>query len=279
MFKLFLFTISFLSLFSSFAFAQDTETSQDSVEVYIIDSYIPPELSNTFRLSFLTSAPSKSRVVIEEKYDYPVSDTLAENHDINIDLTDLKFKSRNVPFIIFVEDSLGHKYQSERFEFDIPEEMKLEEESNFLLLCLLGGTVFLVPSSVYVVAKDDNYFSLTKEIPLVMIRSGGYNYPFGYFSVEYSHIFEAPVNNLMRLGYKHIFEVSGIEYISTGINGFTNFNGFNGVSPELSIGLFEIANTFTLYTRYRFNFKPGEAGSEFHEISLGLYSGFFTFYF
>jgi hypothetical protein len=277
MFKLL--TVSLISLFFSYSFAQDEGTAQDSVEVYLIDSYIPPEMGNIFRLSFLTSVPSKSKVVIDEKYEYPVSDTLNENHDILVDLTDLKFNSKTVPFVIFVEDSLGHKYSSERFEFDIPEEMKREDESNFYLFCLFGGIVFLVPTPGYVIDGDDNYLSLTKEIPLIMIRSRSYNYPFGYFSVEYTYIFDAPVNNLMRVGYKHIFEVSGIKYISPGINGSTNFKGFNGVSPELSIGLFEIANTFTLYTRYRFNFKPGEPGSKFHEISLGLYSGAFTLYF
>jgi hypothetical protein len=50
----------------------------DSVDVYIIDSYVPPELSNLFRLSFLTSLPSRSKIVIEDKYEYPVSDTLAK---------------------------------------------------------------------------------------------------------------------------------------------------------------------------------------------------------
>jgi hypothetical protein len=277
MFKLLLFTVS-LSLFFSSSFAQEPEI-HDSVEVYLIDSYIPPEMTNIFRLSFLTSVPSKSKVIIEDKYEYTVSDTLAENHDLLIDLTDLEFNSKTIPFIIYVEDSLGHTYRSEKFEFDIPVEMKRAEESNFLLFCLFGGIVFLVPSPAYVIQKEENYFSLTKEIPLVMIRSRSYDYPLGYFSIEYSHIFDAPVNNLMRLGYKHIFEVPGIKYISPGINGSTNFKGFNGVSPELSIGLFEIADTFTLYTRYRFNFKPGETGSEFHEISVGLYSGFFTLYF
>jgi hypothetical protein len=278
MFKLTLSIIPLLLFFSS-SYAQESDTPQDSIEVYLLDSYIPPEMPNIFRLSFLTSAPSKSKVIIENKYEYPVSDTLVENHDLVIDLTDLRFESETTPFVIFVEDSLGHTYNSERFEFEIPEELKREEESNFYLFCLFGGIVFLVPSPAYIIQKEDSYFSLTKEIPLVMIRSGSYNYPLGYFSIEYSHIFDAPINNLLRLGYKHIFETSGIKYISPGINGFTNFNGFNGISPEFSVGLFEIANTFTFYVRYRFNFKPGEPGSESNEISIGLYSGAFTLYF
>jgi hypothetical protein len=250
----------------------------DSVEVYLIDSYVPPENPQNFVLSFYTSSAAKSKVMIDSTYEVPVSDSLTDSHQANIDISKMEFKTFNIPFRIIAQDAEGNQYTSEVYEFNIPEEIKMEGESNFLLLCLFGGTIFLIPNPVYAVIKDEGYFSLTKEIPVVSIRSGSYNYPMGYFSAEYSHIFEAPVRNFLRIGYKHIFEMSGIEYVSTGLNGFTNFNGFNGISPEISFGLFKIYNTFTLYTRYRFNFKPGESGSEFHEISLGLYSGSFSFY-
>jgi hypothetical protein len=81
------------------------------------------------------------------------------------------------------------------------------------------------------------------------------------------------------LGYKHLIEVPGIEYVSPGVNGFTNLKGFNGISPELSMGLFKIFDTFTVYSRLRYNFQPGRRNSEFSEISIGLYSGFFAIYF
>jgi hypothetical protein len=178
-----------------------------------------------------------------------------------------------------VEDSLGHQYKSEQYEFELPVEPKVEGESNLLLLCLFGATVFVVPSPTYVIEKSEDYFSLTKEIPLISIRGTGYKYPTGYFSAEYSYIFNAPVKNFLRIGYKHLIEIPGIEYLSPGINGFTNFNGFNGISPEVSLGLFKIVNTFTVYARYRFNFKPSDKGSEFHEFSIGLYSSFFSLYF
>jgi hypothetical protein len=155
----------------------------------------------------------------------------------------------------------------------------IKQDNNFLLLCLLGGTVFILPYPVYAYWNGTPYFSLTKEIPLVFLRGGSFSYPLGYFSLEYSYIFNAPVRNFLRVGYKHIFEVPGIEFISPGINVVTNFKGFNGISPEVSIGWFRIFNTFTLYSRFRYNIKPGNTKNEFKEISLGLYSGFFAIYF
>ncbi len=267
-----------ITLIISFSFVLYAQDDSDSIEVYLIDSFVTPELPHTFMLSFFTSAPAKSKVVIDNSYAYNISTELSESHKINIDISDLNFKQKNVPFIILVEDSLGHQYTSERYEFELSEEPKVEGDSNFLLLCLFGATVFGLPSPVYVKEKTEDYFSLTKEIPLISIRGGGYRYPTGYFSAEYSHIFNAPVKNFLRIGYKHIIEIPGIEYVSPGISGFTNFNGFNGISPELSLGLFRIVNTFTVYARYRFNAKPGESGSEFNEFSIGLYSSFFSLY-
>ena len=43
-------------------------------------------------------------------------------------------------------------------------------------------------------------------------------------------------------------------------------------------GWFTLLDTFTLYTRYRYNFKPGDTNSNFHEINLGLYTRFFSLY-
>ncbi|HSD62280.1 MAG TPA: hypothetical protein VLB50_00720 [Ignavibacteriaceae bacterium] len=251
----------------------------DSVEVYLIDSFVTPEVPHTFVLSFFTSAAATSQVIIDNNYTYSVSDELTESHKKDIDISKLEFTTKNVPFVILVKDSLGREFKSDTYEFELPEELKIEGGSNFLLLCLFGTLDFVIPSPVYVKEKEDDYFSLTKEIPLISIRGSNYRYPLGYFSAEYSHIFNAPVKNFLRVGYKHIIPLPGIEYVSPGFNGFTNFKGFNGISPELSLGLFRIANTFTVYARYRFNVKPGETGSEFHEFSLGLYSSFFSLYF
>ncbi|RPI72092.1 MAG: hypothetical protein EHM47_08960 [Ignavibacteriales bacterium] len=267
-----------ISLLITFTGIAQSFSVEDSVEVYVIDSFIPPDNPNVFNLSFFTSEPAKSKVVFNDEHEYEISKELSEEHRIQIDLIEAGFKTKTVSYIIFVEDSSGQINQSEKLELELQEEIQMEGESNFLLLCLFGGTVFLLPNPVLVITEDENYFSLTKEIALLTFR-GSYNYPAGYIAAEYSHIFGAPKKNFLRIGYKHIMEIPGIEYLSPGLNGFTNFNGFNGISPELSVGLFKIYRTFTVYTRYRYNFKPGETGSQFHEISLGLYSSFFSFYF
>jgi hypothetical protein len=271
--------IFFVSFLSFISFIQAQENYESQVEVFLIDSYVTPELPNRFVLSFFTSEPVKSKVLIEGKYEFEVSNELTDNHKTEIDITDLGFLDDQVPFIILMEDSTGEVYKSEQYDFIMPYEVKVDRESNFLLLCLFGGTVLAVPSPVYIRAKDDNYFSLTKEIPLLSFRSKSFIYPMGYFSLEYSHVFKATIKNYLRFGYKHVIEIPGLEYIAPGVNGFTNFKGYNGISPEVSLGLFRAFSAFTVYTRYRFNAKPGDAGSEFHEFSIGLYSSFFTIYY
>jgi len=264
----------FLVNFSNISTAQ-----QDTIEIYIIDNFVTPELPNKLMLSFFTSEVCKSKLNINGTTELIISSEPTDNHKIQVDLTSYTLKSKENYFTIIVEDELGNSYTSEKDEFEIPKEIIVEGGSNFLMFCLFGGVVFALPSPVYVLTKESQYFSLTKEIPLIFLKSSGYNYPTGYFSVEYSHIINAPVKNFFRAGYKHIIAIPGLEYVSPGINYITNFKGYNGISPEISLGLFKIFNTFTVYSRYRFNAKPGEPGSEFHEISLGLYSGFFAIYF
>lgn len=274
--KLFSFIVLCFVLVNIPLSAQNEIVYEDSIEVYVIDSFSPPDNPEIFILSFFTSEPAKSKVIFDGEHEFVISAELSESHRIEINLIELEFTSQYVPYIIYVEDSIGNINRSEKLDLEVREEIIVRGGSNILTLCLFGGTVFLLPSPVLVLTE--NYFSLTKEIALLTFR-GSFRYPAGYVAAEYSHIFKAPQKNFLRLGYKHIIEIPGIEYISPGLSGFTNFKGFNGISTELSIGWFKIASTFTLYTRYRHNFKPGESGSNFHEISLGLYSSFFSIYF
>lgn len=260
-------------------FSSSSSAQQDTIEIYIIDNFVTPELPNKLVLSFFTSEVCKSKLNINGANEIIISNEPTDNHKIQVDLTNYASAAKMNYFTIIVEDARGNSYTSEKDEFEIPKEVTVEGGSNFLMFCLFGGIVFTLPSPVYVLTKENKYFSLAKEIPLIFLKSSGYNYPNGYFSVEYSHIINAPIKNFFRTGYKHIIEIPGVEYVSPGLNYVTNFKGYNGISPEISLGLFKIFNTFTVYSRYRFNAKPGDPGSEFHEISIGLYSGFFAIYF
>jgi hypothetical protein len=273
------FPILLFCILLSFDIFSQNDSGSDSVDINLIDNYITPDSPHILVVSFYTSLPVISKIIIDRQYEYKVSKELAEDHHDSIDVSKLNLNSKQISFVVQVEDSTGRKSISETYEVDYPKEVEIKGESNFLFLCLFGGTVFLLPSPVYVYWGGTSYFSLSKEIPLVFIRSSGFAYPAGYFSLEYSFVFHAPLRNFLRIGYKHMIDIPGIEYLSPGINGFTNLNGFNGISPELSVGLVKIADTFTLYARYRYNFKPGGINNQFSEISLGLYSGFFAIYF
>jgi hypothetical protein len=254
------------------------QNDSDSIEVYLIDAYVKPEPPNEFILSFFTSDLCKSKVLIDGRYEYPVSDDLVDMHKTKIEISSLRFNDKFVTFVIITEDSSGNRFTSELLDFDLPYEPEISQGSDFLQLCLFGGAVFLLPYPNLVIQNGKTFFSLTKEISIVSFRSRSLHYPSGYLSIEFSHIFEANTRNYLRAGYKHIYELPHIRYVSPGVTLHTNFLGNNGIGIELSFGLLTIVDSFTLYTRYRYNIKPGDSSVNFSEISLGLYSGFFSIY-
>jgi hypothetical protein len=271
--------LGIIAVFILAAFNLYAQGKMDSTEVYIINSFVDGE-TNKFSLSFSTDFDCKSEIVIEGKYKYTVSDSAAQNHSIDIDLSNLKFKNKVVNYRVIVTDTTGKSFNGGLFEVDLPEDVVLQEGSNILHVCLFAGIIFGVPAPAVTFTHDKTYFTLTKEIPLAFIRSSGIDYPFGYFSIEYSHIFEREhKNNLFRYGYKHLIDLPVLEFASPGISGFTNFKGYNGIGAEFTVGFFKLFDAFTLYGRYRFNFTPSIKSSETNEISIGLYSGFFAFYF
>lgn len=255
----------------------ETESTADSIEVFIIDSYVPPENPNRFILSFYTSELCKTKLWMENNLEFPISNELTDNHRTEIDITKLKMIKNKIAYVISMENSEGVKSTSEVFELELhSNDEVVETPSNYFFTCLAGGIVFLTPSLTAVQSDGKTYFGLNKELPVVSLFSGGFNYPSGYLAVEYAHILKAEKKNFFRFGYKHIYEIPKVEYISVGLSGFTDFRGFNGISPELSIGVVKIYSVFTLYSRYRYNFSPGKSESAFSELSLGLYSSFFT---
>ena len=100
-------------------------SDRDSVEIYIIDNYITPEKITVLIVSFFTNLPVKSKIIVENKYEYLVSKERAESHKDSIDISNLKLKSKQIHFIVQkLEDSLGRKYNSEIYEVDFPKEWR-----------------------------------------------------------------------------------------------------------------------------------------------------------
>ncbi len=267
--------ILFLISFQLISFAQN-EDIQEELEIFLIDAYCKPDSNRILIITFYSSFPVKSKVILENKYEYEVSKELSELHKIRIDLSNLSFEDKQVDFVVKSVDSSGNQYISETFDFDLPFEPTVIGGSNIFTLCLFGGAVFLVPNPGLVVQNNKAEWSLTKEIPLFAFRKG-YNYASSYVSFELSYFnnFENKFN--YRLGYKKIWEVKSIEYISAGISGFTNFKDESGFSPEVTVGLLKLYESFTIYTRYRYNYIFNSDYGK-HEFYLGFYSGFFTIY-
>jgi len=254
------------------------EIEEQAPELFIIDSYVTPEEPNTFYLSFFSTDSCKSRIIIDNKYRYDISDELNIDHTFEQNFSELKFDSLRVQYSIILEDSRGNEYVFDEFDVHLPEAYKLDEDKlpGLITVCCLGGIVFGLPSPALTVIDGKNYFQLSKEIPILSIFSSGYNYPESYLSIEYGYVFNAPFKSLLRGGYKYIWTPGFIEYISPGLNLGINFNGSIFVSPELTIGLFKIYNVFTVNARYRYNLDLNNSSIKFHELSIGLYSNFFS---
>ncbi len=270
-------TITIFLFFAIKIFGQTDSTNSVQTDVYVIDSYITPDAPHKLIVSFFTSDSCTSKIVLMKKYFFDVSKKLSDNHKIEIALEKIKSDSSFIEYEILVYDVNGNGIKTEPYQVQLPSDIKISSEQNAgLFRICLGGVIFSIPSPTYVMMKNENYWAITKEIPLFSFYSIGYNYPAGYLGAEYSHIFKADKNFFFRFGYKHIFQTSFIKYLSPGINWFTDFKGYGGMSIELSAGLFQIQNVFTFYTRYRYNFQLKSKASDFYEISCGLYSNFFS---
>ncbi|MDX1701662.1 MAG: hypothetical protein R3250_13635, partial [Melioribacteraceae bacterium] len=236
------------------------------MELFLIDSYVTPEKPYTFNLSFYTTENVKSKVIIDQKYEIEISEEYTTDHVAEIDFTEFQFSNKFIPFVIISEFEDGITKESETFEIVLPYEEFIEtkEGEDPVSTILIGFLLYLIPSPNILITERENYFSLTKEFPLVTFYSSGYSDPSGSITIEYTHIYESYIDNYLRLGYKQFFPIPVFEYLSPGLTGFTNFNGFNGVGTEISLGLFNIYDVFTVYSRYRFNFKPDETDLNFH---------------
>jgi hypothetical protein len=266
--------ILILFLISSSGFAQE------EIDIFIIDSYVTPELPYKIRITFFTSESVKSKIIFKGNKGISVTTDYNEDHNFEIPLESLKYDSTTIPFEIIVEDRNGKMSKSDYFDLYLPEEynLNIKNNSNMLDLCL-GGILYLIPSPTLTNIDNEMNFSLTKEFPVISFYGSGYNFPTSYISLEYSYLFDARNKNYYRVGYKYILQTKTIKYVSPGINFTTNFNEFSGISPEISFGLFKFYETFTLYARYRYNYNFDSPHRDFQELSIGLYTSSISFNF
>jgi len=262
----------FLNLYSVSAHV----SKQDSIEVYLIDSFVPPENPDIFVVSFYTSDTCLSSALIDGKHNIIISETFTDNHRSEIDISKYIFMNNKVEFLLITIDAEGNIYQSEKYEFTIPVDKVVQAHGSNFISCLLGSLVFLTPSPTLILVKKEQYFSLSKDLPIVAFYSGGFNYPKSYLFGGYSYVIKFNDPSILRFGYKYLIEIPYFEFISPGLSAFSNLKGYNGLSSEITIGLFKFYSVFTLTTGGRYNFKPGTTDSEFWEFNIGLFSSFFT---
>ena len=251
--------------------------AEKTADVYIIDSYVTEKMPYKFHLYFFTDDSVKSSVIIDSKYNYDISKTFAVDHKIEIKISKLQFDSVTIPFQIILQYPNGKRKRSEIYELELPyNSAQIIAATPGLFKMCVGGVLFLLPSPGIVFRNGERNLSLSLELPILSFYAKGYNYPSGYVGVEYSHIFGNHEENYLNIGYKKIFETNFIEFISSGVNLFTNFNGSNGIVPEVTFGLFKVADIFTFYSRYSYNLSFAGSKDSFHEISVGLYAHFFS---
>ncbi|MBI2417872.1 MAG: hypothetical protein HYV28_08215 [Ignavibacteriales bacterium] len=257
--------------------AQDS--TESAIEIYLIESFIPVEAKTAFHLGFYTSEACKAKIIIAGKYEFVVSDTLTENHKAIIDIAKLPKDTLSLPFVLLVENAEGLVTTSEQYEVQIPEkDEKLLSQSGGgeLSGCLYGAVIYAVPAVDYIFYKGKSSWGISKELPIISYYYSGYNFPTHYVSAEYSYIHNTLNKNHMRAGWKYLIDMNIGEFIVLGLNGVTDFRGYNGLSPELSWGLLSFNDVFTLYARYRYTTNFSETHRDHHTVSIGLYSWFFS---
>ena len=274
-FLLILFILGFQIVF----FADTILCQSKSVQIYVIDSYIAPEKPLKLNVSFFTTQTTTSKILISNKFEYTISDKLTSLHKVKIDISNFGLKDTILTFKIIVKSSNYVITESQTYLVDYPKIISVGKESNFLLFGMLFASIFIIPTPSYAFTEDGNHFSITKEIPLISFRSESINFPRSYFALEYTHIYNTDRSNFLRIGYKYIKEIPVVKFISPGIDIVTNFDGFNGIGVGVSLGLFNMIDTFTLYVRYRYNFQESHSERNFTEISLGMFTNFFSVHF
>lgn len=159
----------FLAVFtlSCYINAQDFEYDSDFYEVFLIDSYVTPEIPHTFVLTFFTPDEVTSKISIDDNYEFIISEVATEDHNTKIDISQIHFDSLYVTCKIMMKDADGNDLFSEPFELALPNsyEIAMDDAPGLLTTCCFGGVVFGLPSPNVILTEEGSFFSLTKRNP------------------------------------------------------------------------------------------------------------------
>lgn len=247
----------------------------DSIEVILIEAYSPKDSPDKMVLTFFAGEPVKAEVIFPNKT-VPLGDEYKESYSTTLDIEGVPPQEDLIVFYIRVTNESGESNLSEQFDIVAEGNTSISGGAD-LTGCLIGSAVYAIPAVYYNFHQDTSGLGFGKEFPLISFFSGGYNYPNGYIAFEYNYTDLHAVKSRYNFGYKQIIEIPYLNYVSFGFSYSTDFRGGNAVLPEASLGLFRIMNVFTLYVRASHYVFPANKEKNMTQLSLGLFSAFFSF--
>lgn len=264
----------FILLWSVPAFSQRVP-----VEVGIIESFVYDKNPDTLVLTFSTDIYCKATAVIKNGGKFVISDTLTDFHHREVALSkEVRTADRGYFYLILTGED-GIVDTSEMFDFENYKDTTIEvvsETGAGLTSCITGGAIYLVPSFYNHTEGGTQTRGIGKEFPIVSFFSGGFNYPVSYLMVEYRYLLKTKPAHQLSAGWKYMWQPPTVDFISPGVFLFTDFLGNNGAGAEVSLGLFKFFDVYTVYTKFRYNRSFAASKREFTDISVGLYSSFFS---
>lgn len=268
--KLFFLTCSVLSL---------RLNAQTEFQFYLLNSYVTEEAPQKLSVSFLTTQPAKTEIIIFNSGRFQVSGNFKTNHSFQIDLKKLKKIKKNISYILKAENRSGQVFYSDTFfvELTVDQLKEIVRSKSILPVIYLGVLTFFTPMPGIINGSGaNNVVTLNKELPVLNFGTDGRKYPYAFISVEYSYALNRSLRNLGGIGISFLQPIKFLEYFSAGISLITDFHNNYGVSPNVSIGLFNIYGAFTVFVKYQYDYFKAKSLPDFHEIKLGLYAKFFS---
>jgi len=262
---------------------EDTfQNFEDENEIIILESFVTPDEPFSLILKFLTIQPSTTKLKLFNTYEYEVSKQFETNHSVLINLSNIKLDKTidKIEFIIFAKTQNDKELESEVFEVLLPETFfeKIESTQNLLSSCLLGSTIFLVPSAGIYYDKKFYNFTLNKELPFASFYRKKNFKPYLISTLEYNYISKNK-NSFGRLAAKYLLHFSGeLNFISIGASYFIDFKENKGFSFEFASSFFDFYRIFSFYLKFRYSYSL-KFHNNFYDAQLGIFSYFFTFKF